>query len=272
MRDISLFVTPYSASDEGGAAEGAGGMLDAAGLDALLDQMGNGASGENTGNTDADNPPAENKQENADPPAEGDGNGSENKPSKEDQRNFAFGQMRTEIKSLEGLLEKVAKANGIEFTDAKDLKTKLTDDAIRKMAEKDHVPVELLQKLEALEADSNELKRQRLQDAAAVGFQKVMDTYGLTTDQLKEFAVELEKQGKNPFTQAIDIVAEYKMLHYDDILKAEVQKAVEAALKKDSAANESSTQPGQQQGSNGGSGDKISTVAALDALLDGMPK
>ena len=264
MRDYSMFIAPYSASDEGDAA---GGITDIAGLDNLLDQMGNEPpagepAGDGNGTPDQTQTPEQNdntQQQNI-----------QTKPTADDKRNFAFGQMRTEISHLTDLLGRVAKANGIEYSDSKDLVAKLNDDAIAKMAQKQNVPVELLKEIEILRQDSAAFKAQQLKDAAAIGFQNVMNTYGLTQDQLKEFAVELDQAGKNPFAQPVDILAEYKMMHYDDILKAEVQKAVEEALKKDSAANQSSSTPGQQQGSNGGGETKITTVAGLTALLDGM--
>lgn len=259
MRDYELFVTPYSASEEGGDATGT--MSD---LDSLLGQMDTGTddqTGDNSGS--GDNATQNNQNTQDQQPAQ-------QQPTADDKRNYAFGQMRTEINQLKDLLGRVAKANGVEYTDSKDLVAKLTDDTIQKMAEKQNVPVELLREVEALRQDSAAFKAQQLKDAAAIGFQNVMTTYGLTQEQLKQFAVELDQRGKNPFSQPVDLMQEYKVLHYDDILKAEVQKAVEAALKKDSAANQSSTTPGQQQGGNGGSEQRITTVAGLSALLDGI--
>ena len=263
MRDYRLFVTPYSASDEGDTT---GGITDIAGLDNLLDQMEGGNSDDQTGNAD-DGQQTQTPEQDQSNAQQGQ---QTQQPTAEDKRNYAFGQMRTQINQLTELLGKVAKANGVEYTDSKDLVAKLNDDAITKMAQKQNVPVELLKEVEALRQDSAAFKAQQLKDAAAIGFQNVMTTYGLTQEQLKEFAVELDQRGKNPFTQPIDVMSEYKMLHYDDILNTAVKKAVEEALKKDSAANQSSTTPGQQQGSNGGSEAKITTVAGLTALLDGM--
>lgn len=266
MRDYSMFVVPYSATDEGAD----GGITDMAGLDALLDTMGGEDS--SNGTPPEGEPPKEDASQNNE--STGD-TGTDNKDSAgkhtpEEQRNYAFGQMRTQISQLTDLLGKVAKANGIEYADSKDLMAKLTDDAITKMAQKQNVPVELLKELEMLKQDSRAFKEQQLKNAAAIGFQKVMDDYGLSQEELKQFAVDLDRVGKNPFTQPIDIVNEYKMMHYDDILKKEVQKAVEEALKKDSAANESSSTPNGNQGGGEGGTAKITTVAGLNALLDGM--
>lgn len=252
MRNLWNIVTPRSASEEGN---------DPAGMDQLndlLDKMDSGEVPETPSGNDEETQPPEESAESSQP----------TKPTEEDKRNFAFGKMRTEINQLTELLGKVAKANGVDYTDSKDLVAKLSDDAIQKMAQRQNVPVELLREIETLRQDSEQFKAQQRRDAAAIGFQKVMDTYGLTQDQLKDFAVELDRQGKNPFEQPVDLLAEYKMLHYDDILNAAVKKAVEEALKKDSAANQSSSTPAQQQGGSGGEAQKITTVAGLTALLN----
>ena len=261
MREAWLNITPYSASEEGD--EPTGGMSE---LNDLLDKMDTG--------TPPEQPPAGDEAQGDDQTQESnesdntDDQGGQQQPSAEDKRNFAFGKMRTEISQLTELLGKVAKANGVEYTDSKDLVAKLNDDAIQKMAQRQNVPVEILQELDALRRDSEQFKAQQRRDAAAIGFQRVMDTYNLTQDQLKAFAVELDQRGKNPFEQNIDLMEEYKILHYDDILNAAVKKAVEEALKKDSAANQSSSTPGQQQGGTGGEQQKITTVAGLTALLN----
>ena len=256
MRDYKLFITPYSASDEG---EGTGTMSD---LNALLDQMGTDDNSDSNADQ-SDQTDQQQTQDQQTPP-------EDNKPNADDKRNYAFGQMRQQINQLQELLGKVAKANGVDYADNKDLIAKLNDDAITKMAQKQNVPVELLKEVEMLRQDSAAFKAQQLKDAAAIGFQNVMDTYGLTQEQLKAFAVELDQAGKNPFTQPVNLIEEYKMMHFDDIVNAKVQKAVEEALKKDSAANQSSSTPGQQQGGSGDSSQKITTVAGLTALLDGV--
>lgn len=253
MRNLWNVVIPRSASEEGD---------DPTGMDTLNDLLDKMESGETP-----ETPPAGDDAQGGET-QDNESEGTQNQtPSAEDKRNFAFGKMRTEITKLTELLGKVAKANGLEYTDSKDLVAKLSDDAIQKMAQRQNVPVEILQELEALRQDSEQFKAQQRRDAAAIGFQKVMDTYGLTQEQLKEFAVELDNQGKNPFEQPVDLLAEYKMLHYEDILNAAVKKAVEEALKKDSAADQSSSTPAQQQGGNGGENQKITTVAGLTALL-----
>ena len=249
-------VIPQSASDEGNEPSG----MDT--LNSLLDKMEAGETPEQPAGEEAQGEDQMQSNESEETPEQLE------QRTQEDKRNFAFGKMRTEINQLTELLGKVAKANGVEYSDSKDLVAKLNDDAIQKMAQRQNVPVEILQELDALRRDSEQFKAQQRKDAAAIGFQRVMDTYNLTQEQLKQFAVELDQKGKNPFEQNIDLLEEYKILHYDDILNAAVKKAVEEALKKDSAANQSSSTPAQQQGGNGGDNQKITTVAGLTALLN----
>lgn len=260
MRKI---IVPYSAAEEG--AEGAAGM-DA--LDSILSGMDGGDQGagaQDQGGTQQQN---NNDQQNQDGNVGGDANQNNTQRSAQDKQNFAFGQMRTQITELTNLLGKIANANGIEYTNNKDLLEKLNDDAIGKMAQKQNVPVELLREVEALRQDSQAFKAQQLRDAAALGFQNLMNTYGLTQQQLQDFAVELDARGKNPFTQNVDLLSEYKVMHFDEIVASKVEKAVQEALAKSGAADQHSSTPGNKQGSNGGGAEKISTVAGLTSLLD----
>ena len=249
---MKKFVTPYS------AAEGEGGMDALEGILAGMDSGEDSASGE----------PDNAQQQEPDQGSDAGGEAQNNQRSAQDKQNYAFGQMRTQISALTSLLGKVAKANGIEFASERELMDKLNDDAIEKMAHKDNVPVELLRKLEMLERDSAAFRAQQQRDAAAVGFQNLVNEYGLTQQQLEAFAVELDQQGKNPFTSNVDLMAEYKLLHFDDIVQAKVNRAVQEALAKSGAADQHSSTPGANQGGNGGNPDKITTVAGLTELLN----
>jgi hypothetical protein len=275
------FVVPYSAADDAsGADAGAAdaGMSGSQSLEDLLNQM--DSQGANTGGqTEGAAGAANSAQQNqgAGQTQQQQGSGQQNQDdqaaqqrSQQDKQNYAFGQMRTQINELTSLLGRIANANGIEYKDSKELLSKLTDDTISKMAQKQNVPVELLREIETLRQDSQLFKQQQLRNAAAIGFQNLQDQYKLTQQQLEQFAVELDQKGKNPFSQPVDLVQEYKTLHFDEILQNEIKKAVENALKQSSAADQNSSTPGKQQGGGSGVGDKITTVAGLSALLDGV--
>ena len=206
--NIQFFADGDAGTGDSGTGDTGAGTLD--GLDGLLDQMTSGSSGEQT-QTDGDNgqqqqTPPDGGAGEKDPPEGGDENNQQQQQTQQvDKQAYAFAQMRTQNAQLVGMLSKMAQANGIEFSDQKDLITKLNDDAINKLATKQNVPVELLKEVEDLRAMSNAVLEKQRKDEAAVGFQSIMTKYGLSQDELKEFAVELDQQGKNPFEQKLDL-------------------------------------------------------------------
>lgn len=187
-------------------------------------------------------------------------------PTPEQKQQYAFGQMRNQITQLEKMLGQVAKASGIEFTDTKDLLNKINDDSLSKLAARSNVSVDLLREMEALRQDSQQWKQQQLKDAASVGFQSLINKYGLSEQELQAFALELDSNGINPFVNAVDLEAEYKVRHFDEITKRMVDKAVQDALKKSGEVDEHSSTPMQKQGG-GTDTDKITTVDGLSAFL-----
>jgi len=229
-------------------------------LNKLLTQMSEGSAEEDADSADApegeESPPADDKPQ--------------TKPQ-DNKAAHAFAQMRIQNNQLLTLLSKIAKATGIEYTDTNDLLAKLDDDSITKIAAKQNVPVELLKRMEQLEQRDLIAQQEKLQQAAFLGFQKVKDTYDLTEDELRAFALELDAAGKNPFEQPIDLVTEYKLTHFDDIVTKKANAAVQAALAKSSAADKHSSKPNSANGKpDSGKPEKISTVAGLNSILKDM--
>ena len=192
--------------------------------------------------------------------------------TKEEKEQYAWGKMNAENAALKDMLKKVADANGIKYTNNADLMQAMNDDAIAKMAEKQNVPVELLKKIESLEADAMAWREAQQRNSAARGFQTLKDTYGLDQSALESFAVELANAGLDPFKQNVDIVTQYKARHFDELVAAKVNAAVEAALKHDSTVSQFSSTPVTQQGvgDDGNSSQAITSVAQLDAMLAGL--
>ena len=229
-------------------------------LNKLLTQMSEGSAEEDADSADApegeESPPADDKSQTK---------------SQDNKAAHAFAQMRIQNNQLLTLLSKIAKATGIEYTDTNDLLAKLDDDSITKIAAKQNVPVELLKRMEQLEQRDLIARQEKLQQAAFLGFQKVKDTYDLTEDELRAFALELDAAGKNPFEQPIDLVTEYKLTHFDDIVTKKANAAVQAALAKSSAADKHSSKPNSANGKpDSGKPEKVSTVAGLNSILKDM--
>ena len=268
-------------TDTGGAGAGDGQSSAGSTLDSLLSQFGADAQGVGTG----DGTQGQQQQ------SSGDGQqqqqqqqqtGAQSQQSQqqgqqgqqtqaqldEQRRNFAFGQLRQENSELAAILGKIAQANGIQYANTRDLMGKLNDDAISKLAQKQNVPVELLREVDALRAGQQQWQQTQREQVAFAGFQTLMSQYGLSQDDLKAFAVELDGAGRNPFTQNINVVDEYRLRHFDDIVAKRVDAAVKEALAKSSAADTHSSTPGAQQGTGSGDGgQKITTLEGLNNLL-----
>lgn len=193
------------------------------------------------------------------------------KPAPQDKTNFAFGKLRTENKAMAEILEKVAKAQGIEYNGLEDLTSKLKEDSFDKLSKKQGVPVELLKELDELRQDRAAYKEQAATISAENGFKKLMEEQGLTVDELQAFAVELDAKGLNPFLKNdVDIVEQYKIIHYDEIIQKRVDKAVQEALSKSNAADSHSSTPSSKKGKPPVAEESITTLKGLNALLDKM--
>lgn len=255
-----LIIVPASAADE--ALDGTAMFND------IMGSMNSGDSEapaqEAASETDVQPPvQGEAKDSNAQQPAQ---------HTQEEKQQYAWTEMSRANKQLTTLLGKIADANGIKYDNSKDLIDKLSDDAINKMAERQNVPVELLRKIEALQADSDAYKRQQIQNNAAVGFQQLQTQFGLDQQALEQFAVELNNAGKNPFEKQVDIIAEYKAAHFNEILQAQVAAAVEEALKRDGSVSQQSSQPVQKQGGSSDAPDTptISSQRDFQSFLNGI--
>lgn len=254
------FVVPYSAADEGTPDAGISSVGE---LDAALDAA---AAGDTPPAAPEGEPSPEPTAPDGEPQPQPDGT----KPTPEQKQEYAWNEMRKSNKELLTLLGKVADANGIKYQNDKDLVKALSDDAIVKMSQKTNVPVEILQELEQLKADSQAWKAQQLRETAAVGFENLKQQFGLEQADLEKFAVELDQKGLNPFLQPVDLVKEYQAAHFDEIVQKRIDAAVQAALQKSSAADAQSATVSTNAGSNGNSkGEAISTVAGLSAIMAG---
>lgn len=274
-------ILPLSAGEGDGVTDagvtGAGDGQSSAGstLDSLLDQFGANAQGAGDGAQGQQQQSGGEGQQQQQSGAQGQQSQQQGQQGQQTQaqldeqrRNFAFGQLRQENNELAAILGKIAQANGIQYANTRDLMGKLNDDAISKLAQKQNIPVELLREVDALRAGQQQWQQSQREQVAFAGFQTLMSQYGLSQDDLKAFAVELDGAGKNPFTQNINVVDEYRLRHFDDIVAKRVDVAVKEALAKSSAADDHSSTPGAQQGAGSGDGgQKITTLEGLNNLL-----
>ena len=153
-----------------------------------------------------------------------------------------------------------------------DVMTKVQEAIVKAESKQTGVPEEIITKLNNLEQRDKEYRAHQLQESAYLGFNKVQKEYGLDQAKIKEFAVELLKDNMNPFEQEVDVFKEYKLRHFDDIVKAEVAKAVQAEQERAAKAGTQSTQPNSTQGQTKGEQGKINSIKELDNWFDTQKK
>ena len=260
MKKIRSYILPMSASD---------GMD---GLDSLLGNMDAGTIPDTGATLDTSVDDVDNTVDNTDDNTDDTTSQTQAQQASvpDTKQAHAFAELRQQNAAFKQLLGKLATANGIQYSNEQDLVNAINDDTIAKLAQKQNVPVELLKRMETLEQDSAALQQTRLKDAAFIGFQNVMTQYGLKQEELQAFAKELDEAGKNPFMNKVDLVAEYKTIHFDDILNKRVQAAVQEALTKSNNADVHSSTPNKQVGGGNSTNDKITTVSGLNSLLAEM--
>lgn len=185
--------------------------------------------------------------------------------------NSAFAQMRVENKKLQETIKGIAETLGLNVKDlnneavVKDIQGAL----IKAQAAQQKVPEELLQRLHTLEQAEQSSKKDRLEQEALLGLQTLKNKFNATTNDLKQFVDDLIEEGKNPFEQSLDLVAEYKVKKFDALIEQAVQKALLEERQRAAKAGAHSSQPGTDKGATKGEPTKVNTISDLEKFLNG---
>ena len=189
----------------------------------------------------------------------------------------AFAAMRVQNKQMTDTLKGVAGVLGLETIpeDSTQLLEALQQKIIASEAQKQNVPVEMLTRLSQLEQRDQMRNAQQLESEAALGFQALQTKFALNQEELNQFAEDLVKAGKSPLLQSVDMVQEYKLLHFEDLQAKAVAKAIADEQERSSKANQHGSNPGSTSGAGGtGVGDtgKVSNVRELENWFKNQPK
>ena len=186
--------------------------------------------------------------------------------TQQDKDANAFAEMRVQNKAMSDMLKKIADATGIQYTDQNDMLAKLNSDALTKLAEKQGVPVEILQRMETLERNSQLYLQQQNESRLRAGFVNLKQDYGLSDEEMMNFAKQLDDDKVD--LSKVDLVAEYRNRNFEAIVQKRIDAAVAAALSKDQQAQAQSTQPTAQGAvQQAAKTEQITTVAGLRSWL-----
>lgn len=176
----------------------------------------------------------------------------------------AFAAMRVDLNKKNKLLEGVATVLGLD-PKSKESMDQLQSKLTEALAKKQGIPVETLERLNKLEEMEQQRTTEQIRNNAFLGFQQVKTKFNLTDQQLQEFANELVADGKNPFTQAVDLMTEYKLKNFDKLLEQAKTQGAQAEIERSTKANTNASTPGTNQGAGTSTEpDKINTVKQLN--------
>jgi len=209
--------------------------------------------------------------------AEGDaesGESSEQQDTKaadaEAKRAAAFAQLRTDNKKSATLLKSVADLLGIDGAlTSEAMEQALQAKVLAAQSKKQGVPPELLKEVKDLRADQEFAKQEALKRTTLLGFQKVKDTFGLDNNAVQQFAAELENSGINPFETPTNLINEYKVRHYEDLIAAAEERGAQKEAERSNKANNHGSNPGNKTGKSNVGAEKVNTQKELEALLSG---
>lgn len=180
----------------------------------------------------------------------------------------AFAQMRVENKKYQNMIKDIASLLGVQNDDPNQILNAMQEKVINAQAKQQGIPTELAQRLAQLEARDKEYTLGEIRRNAYLGFQQIKDTFGLDDTSLNQFADTLVAGGVNPFEQQIDLVSEYKIRNFDNLIKAAEERGAKAEATRASRASSQSTTPNTKQGMQEVEKGKITSIADLNKWLE----
>lgn len=189
------------------------------------------------------------------------------------KQNSAFAQMRIQNKELSELLMNLAQATGQNPKNIAEAQTILKEGLNKVVSKNRNIPEDVLREMEDDKRELAELKQNQARQKALAGFQAVKDSFGLSREDVNNFADKLIENKLNPFEQDLDLVKEYRNLYFEELIAKAREEGVQAERARSLKAQQNSTTPSTQKGlpdDTGNQGTPIKTVKDLDKLLDSL--
>ena len=201
-------------------------------MDELLEGFGIDPATVESSETDPpETDPPETDPPEVDPPAEPKPEPEAELPES-DKAQQAFIYLRQQNQSFKNTLKGVAEILGIDPKAGEaDMITALQAKVVEGQAQNANVPVEMLQRLQTLEAKNAEIERSERERGTLLGLQQVKTQFGLEDKDLTKFTQDLIAAGMNPLEADVSLIDTYKSMHFEDLM----QKAIADAVAKEQA-------------------------------------
>ena len=190
-----------------------------------------------------------------------------------DKAQQAFIYLRQQNQSFKNTLKGVAEILGIDPKASEaDMMAALQAKVVEGQAQNANVPVEMLQRLQTLEAKNAEIERSERERVTLLGLQQVKTQFGLEDKDLTKFTQDLIAAGMNPLETDVNLIDTYKSMHFEDLMQKAIADAVAKEQARAAKAASTSSTPDPKRGDPGSGDGKITTQTQLNAWLDTQVK
>ncbi len=197
----------------------------------------------------------------------------EAEPSQQTQQtpaNAAFAQMRTQNTQMNNIIKAFAKLEGYDTDDLNALSQALEEKLTAQEAKDAQVPPEFMARFRQQEAMLNAIMQQNAQNNLSSAFEALKAAHGLDDAKLYTFAQELKEQNYN-LQDLNKLGVYYKGLHFDELVKEAVDKALaDAASTNNYAAQHSASVPTTKGADDDNTSTGDDAADTLAAIMSGM--
>lgn len=187
------------------------------------------------------------------------------------QMNYKFAQLRSQNRELTKVLQSVGSILGLDKNaSGVDLINGVKQAVLQQQAKDQGIPIETLEKISQLENLVEENNRIKLEKDTTQAFNELIEEFDLSPSQVQDFTTHLIDSNLNPLEgKDVDLKAEYLKLHWQDMLQAAKDSAVESENKRrEKVKNHAGGGVPDKKGGISKDGDyEISTVADLESFL-----
>jgi hypothetical protein len=275
-------IAPYLDEDGGG---GSGGEGLSAEQEEFLESLGIGTGSDEDDDDDddgSDDDGDEDEDEPGDDDDEGEGDDGEEDDSddsspppktpktKDSKQSEAFARMRIENAQLKRTLDSIAKGLGLPDNLPTEQKTAKIAEVIQTAQSKQTgVPLEIIQRLEALEQENNSFKSKDVELYNTETFATIKTKFGVDDNDIEQFKKDLAENNFDYEHSKQPLESIFMTFYFDSLVERRMKADEAKEEKRKEKAEKHSTSPSDGKGKSNdvGKDNKIDSVSALDDLL-----
>lgn len=179
----------------------------------------------------------------------------------------AFAAMRSENTQLKALVKRMAASLGLGDVKDDELDKAIENKLIADQAKANNIPEALQRKFQEQDNIIRAIAEERQKEQVVSAYTALQKECNLTNEQVYAFVQELQDKGYDMQKTLPHLADLYRGMHFQELSQNMVDAAVQKALARQQKSKEKSSTPSTKTGGTGDSGEKVDTIAGLDALL-----